>query len=857
MRDLGRLTEQQRAAVQRLRGLVCVEAGAGAGKTSVITERYLHLVGEQEVPPSEILTVTFTRKAAQEMKRRIIGGLMGTGLEPLRRDVENAYIHTIDGFCERLLRENPFDAGVDPSFPMVEEGEAMRFRERAFEMAATDALAEGGGLADLVAEGSILPAAFGAGAEILGTLREHVKSALDKLRGYGFSVDDLEQWVLDEERQAAFANDRALQLVAVKVVEDLRPLLEGIGDPALASLWHTVSTTDTSDAKAWRGAVSEALSGVAQRRPAVGKELGKLPQLLSSCLKEMSLADDVREKEAAERAAALLRLTLNTWRCYEKLKEGEGQLDFSDLELRTVTLLEQCEPIRNRYQARFKHILIDEFQDVNPLQARLVRLLSSGDNVCFVGDPRQAIYGFRFGDVHQFQELSAEAVRRAQEEPESADHIPLDINFRSRPGILNFVAWIMERSNRPEFGRLVADRDAHDGPPVEIWLAAEERPSADAQTVARGIRDMIGDPNVLVEDGGSLRRARWGDVVVLCRTMTQADVYRKALAALGIRSHVAGAGKNYYARYEIRDMRNMLQALVRPSDDLALACLLRSPMVGLSLDAITILSMTPAPTDGRVEQEDKGLSLMERLSLGFPLPPEDAERLEMFTGWFPHLSQYVDRRPVGEVLECVFRSTDYAAKLLCRPEGAQQLANVRKLHQMAIDSDGLTISQFVRRLDRLEKIYQREGDAPTHDESSNIVRLMTVHGAKGLEFPIVVLAHTFWSRRSNEDICVIGPKDRRIGMRIGDFKSIPYQRVLEAHKEEEIAEEWRLLYVAMTRARDYLTLVLPVQTRGSGNRTSWAFGLRKALSIITDLPSGVRTLEDGVSYRVRQMGAMS
>jgi ATP-dependent exoDNAse (exonuclease V) beta subunit len=845
---LDRLTEQQRDAVTRLSGLVCVEAGAGAGKTSVIANRFLHLVAVGGLRPSDILTITFTRKAAREMKQRIIAGLDEAGLREQRRDVECAYIHTIHGFCERMLRENPFDAGVDPAFPLLAEGEAARLEERAFEQATGDALTAEGPLRELVSDGSTMQG-WGK-SEMLGILRDQARGLLNQIRSFGLTQSELAEWAEAAESGAESAPSDALRRALQRGMSEIEELTRLAAEPLLEDLFTALALIPRDDPLAWQADAEPVLQRYktllgSKVSPAARKLLTQIRKAADKLSKLGDEVDSDRERAAARRSAALLRLALLTWRHYDALKAVESRLDFSDLELRTLQLLEECEPVRNRYRAKFHQILVDEFQDVNPLQARLVQAISAGDNVCFVGDPRQAIYGFRFGDVEQFLRWCEQTRRVAAEDGDRAKHIPLDTNFRSRPGILRFVARVMERRNRPEFGILSAHRSEVPEPnqAVEVWLSGEDRAPADAQATAAGVRAMKEDPSIRIEADGALRRPKWSDFALLFRKTTQIEQYQSALFAAGIPNQVVRAGRNYYARYEVRDLRNALQALAKPHDDLALVCLLRSPLVGLSMDALTLLTA----------RSERGPVIEDLRPLADTFPPDDCAKAVRFLEWFPPLALHADRREVGQVLGKVVGETQYAAKLLCREDGSRQLANVRKLLQMALESRDLTIEQFVKRLDRLEKINQREGDAPTHEEGSDVVRLMTVHTAKGLEFPIVVLANLFSVMPRHSELDVADPKSRQIGSKIGDFKSVMYEEILERKKGAEVSEEWRLLYVAMTRARDYLVLTLPGRT-GASSRETWAGWLRMALGInVPTIEPGVRSLPPDVSYLLRAL----
>lgn len=832
------LTEPQSLAVTRPSGLVCVEAGAGTGKTAVIVERYLHLLRERGLHPSAILAITFTRKAAQEMKRRILDRLAEVGLGTIRREVEAGYIHTIHGFCERLLRENPFDAGVDPRFTVLDSTDAARESERAFRAACATSLGGFDPLGDLLRHGSTLQDWRSAG-EPFEVLRRQVHDLLDRIRSYGLTPEEVEAWVQQAEATAGDAALLAIRLVAETPLNRMREDLQNAEGEKLRQLTALLpaSLEAVDSRQALEKFLEQVLAVQSRDVPAADKPRHNELRRVASALGK-SLADVIPEREevAARRSAAVLRLTLRTWQTYDEAKRRAAALDFSDLESLSVRLLETCEPVRERYRSRFRQILVDEFQDVNPLQARLIRGLAEVENVCFVGDPRQAIYGFRHGDVRQFSEWAAQTQRLAP----LALHIPLTDSFRSRPGILRFVSETMRRGCGVDFGRLQARRSSEESAAceVEIWTGGRED-LRDAEVVARGVRRLLASGE-MVGDGPDRKPVKACDVAVLFRATSPIAAYRDALIRAGVRAVIVGAGRRYWAQQEVRDVRNGLAALANPHDDFALACFLRSPMVGLSLDALTLLCA-----------DRKGSSVFERLTDGsVNLPQEDRKKVERLLEWFDLLSRYVDRREAGAVMEEMLTRTQYRPKLLCRPDGVRQLANVRKLQTLAFAARDESIASFVRRLDRMERIAHREGDAPIHDEGVDAVSLMTIHGAKGLEFPVVVVADAGSLPGGQTTRALVEPAARLLAVNLDDEPSAMFRELERRQRAREKEEEWRLLYVAMTRARDKLVLSLGRPRGRSGNRLE----LRRTLGLnVQAVKAGVRSLPEGALFTVRDL----
>jgi ATP-dependent exoDNAse (exonuclease V) beta subunit len=547
---------------------------------------------------------------------------------------------------------------------------------------------------------------------------------------------------------------------------------------------------------------------------------------------------DLNEQKASWLQYALLWLACEYLAHYQQLKEERGALDFDDLQLRAVQMLRQSATVRHRYQQLFQHVLVDEAQDIDPLQAELIELLTGDSgNLTVVGDAQQSIYGFRFADLRVFQRWHECA----------SESIAMHENFRSRREILAFVRFVFEHLWGAEFlppqpARAAPSLPAEAEPHVQVWRWQRRNPEAEAELIAGKIRRWVEQRTLMVHDPetGELRPARFGDFALLFHQYTAVERYEEQFRQMGVPCYVVGGGRGYWLRYEVRDLANLLRALTDLEDEIALLSLLRSPMVGLSLDALVLLA-----------DEAQRLQLPLRLVLNDPpaeMPDADAERLMRFLGWFSELEREVGRRTVGWLLARALEASAYEAHLLTLPDGTQQVANVRKLLALAIGQPEVHPQAFAEQLDALQRTEQREGNAPTFEESADVVRFYTVHGAKGLEFPVVFLADTGYRERVRDLPLYVEPLAGQIGLRLRNgYESHLYRILRERHQKETIEESQRKLYVALTRARDYLIINLTMATN------PWARGLAGALSRYLNQPRTLHQLPDGTPFLLKEV----
>jgi len=820
------LTDQQRAARDVRGASVALSAGAGCGKTTVLTERFLWELDERNL--GELVALTFTEKAARELRERVRAACRSrfeAGDDPARwrgvlRGLEAAPIGTFHGFCGRLLRKSPIEAGVAPGFAILEESVAPSLRDAALDRCSRAWLADldpdlvalaidfglaavRDALADLIAartRGDLRDWADRDPAEVVAGWRETWEAEVRPMLLAGFVADA--QPGLDLLASQPCSNVVMQQRQAFLVTHvpglpqdpDAEGLLDRIKEHARVQGGGTKTHWPTPEVYE---AVKDALEAL---RKAVDATRNALAW------------DEAASLLAAEHGGRLARLAAGALDAYDDAKRAAGLLDFDDLLIRARDLLRN----RGRFgpDAFAGALLVDEFQDTDPIQGEILERLAGaglGAGALFlVGDPKQSIYRFRGAEPRIFQDFRGrfpEPGRRA-----------LTANFRSVPGILHFVNALFAGTfpgeelhparaagppGRPAVAFLWADEPAADGAPAP---SAHQRRGIEARWIARLLARRLADGWPVQGTDGSVRNAHPGDVALLFRALTDVAPYEAALAAEGLDYHVVG-GSAYFLQQEVTDLINLLSVIEDPTDALALAGTLRSPFGAVSDDGLYWLATTGA---GDLARNFEGGARIEALSAADR--PKVARAHRLLTGW----RSLKDRLPMAALIGRALEESGYEAALLGEYLGARKRANVRKLVRLARRYDrqgGFTLADFVARLRADQRKPPREEQAATTEAEGTSVRLMSIHQAKGLEFPIVVLPDL--DRRPTPERPGVafhpdlGPlvrppagddPDGEAGASLG---WTIYRRLEE---REEAAEALRLFYVATTRARDALIL---------------------------------------------------
>jgi ATP-dependent helicase/nuclease subunit A len=766
------LNHEQAAAVET-GGEVFVSAGAGTGKTAVLVERVVRAVCDRGLDVDSILVITYTRRAAGELRTRIRAAFADRGRHDLARELDGAWISTIHGFCARLLRAYPLAAGLDPRFRELDEAQAAVLRSEAFR----EALAEFCGGDD--PQRLELLATYGS-----DRLRRMLTNVYETLRAAGRELDlavaprpELGERVAElraaarslvSDPEATEAQQRAAAELLELLERDLRP-------DRLMSLGGFKARGDRASA------YCEALGTV-----------------------EQAALD-----EAAARDRALLQelLTLFAER-YAQAKVRESVLDFEDLQLQARDLLRAQPELREREQARFRSILVDEFQDTNRLQTEIVDLLRTPETeLFFVGDEFQSIYGFRHADVQVFRER-----REAVGQP-----LSLTLNYRSRPEVLAAVNELFGAHFGGEFQELAAAAEFPDpvfGHPVELLVTDKESYKdsgvhwrrGEARAVARRVRELV--------DSGT---ATPGEIVLLFAAGTDAEWYEDELRRAGLPTYRA-TGKGYFGQQQVVDLLMYLRLLHNRYDDMALASVLASPLVGVSNDALALL---------------RRVASRRPLFLGLEhsLPPGLAERderlMRAFRQRYDRLVEAMPRLSLERLCEQIVAEHDYDLAVFAQWDGRRRYANMRKLARLARSYDelrGPDVEGFVRFVAEQEAVGARELEAVAEEEGADAVRLLTIHAAKGLEFKVVIVADAGRDRVPPSPDEILALPDGRFGFRVADpvtakrRGAFDYEAVKEARQEAERAERLRLYYVAMTRAKERLIVSGSVDL-GSGRET--------------------------------------
>ena len=775
-----RFTPSQADAIDATRRRLdaCVVAGPGSGKTTVLVEYFGNLVAAG-VDPLRILAITFTEKAAGNMRKKLAEAFRGD--REIRARMERAWVSTVHGFCGRLLRENAVFAGIDPDFYVADERESVRLRQESIS-AAMDALFREH------------PAAVRALIRGLSSpeFEDAALSAYDAMRGAGVRVEQL----------AAFPEPRGL------TARDLALTLDELSaDPAEA--WSNAQRQHLDTVLEGAERIVNAASPLEALRAVEGfsANLPKCKRGTTAYELVRRLRDETGELKYALITAhyapqreLLFDLLRRFDHLYRERKRQAGALDFADLEEFTARLLEENAEARERIQAQFDHILMDEFQDTNGQQAKLLGWLRRPGNFYAVGDINQSIFGFRHaepGVFRDYRDAVAAGSRRVVE---------LAGNFRSRAEILLAVETIADGAPGIERRRLTAEREFDQPAPVAVEclsVTADDMDAAlraEARWVARRVLEL----------GCELQ-----DVAVLVRNTEVIPEFTAAFDEAGI-AYAVNHGRGFYDCREVTDLANLLRIIANPRDEIALAAVLRSPLVEVSPDALLEL---------RTRGDNLGAALMA-LTGADGFEEAEYERLRRFSERLREWRmrrEYVtfDRLLLAAIDECGYR-----------PEsGARGDANIDKFLAQAREAAArMSLDEFVEELALLREANPREADAPPEDAAGG-VQVMTVHSAKGLEFPVVFVAALHKGVESNPPPVAFSP---RIGLGVRwrnparrEEKDDLFQHALRQERQQrELEESNRLLYVAMTRAEERLFLSFS----GSGKRPqNWAAVVAGAL----------------------------
>lgn len=838
---MNNFTAEQQAAIETLDCNLLVKAGAGAGKTRVLVERYIHILATGAAGPEGIVAITFTRKAAREMKERIrakIQELLATAADPedwsrwreVANHLDTVAISTIHSLCSRILREHPAEAGVDPEFGLMEDVTEQEMVDGVWQQTLEQAARKKASWLDrLLAVYS--PA----------QLRDEFRPLFDEIRSAGWIGPGLAEvlWPMAERK-----DERPKQIKRLK--------------QAYLELFDLVSKAKKKTmaqerllALQGRWKDIERKIDEAGENPAVLEELEadfcnmRGSAELSDALQERKRAAEALRGTVLDQTGLRLLPDLCDWfqqtgEEWARQKRASRMLTYDDLETETEKLLLTHPEICGRYQHRIRFLLVDECQDINERQRRIIYLLGGGDaqklhrpTLFAVGDVKQSIYRFRGADTRVFDRVQGDVLASGGRVIELLD------NFRSQPQLVkafnDFFGELMpatvcedetDGADTVEYRRLKEKQGEESPARVDLWVLDAATTNGDAREreaamIARRIREMVepGDPAL-----------QYRDIAVLLRAFTSVNVYERAFAKAGIPYYVTGS-RGFAERQEIADVLGLLRFLDNVRNEAALFGVLRSPFFLVSDEGL--LRLRRAGGEAGIwgglamAAETAGLSAADRTAA------KQARTL---------LERWLARRGFlspAQLIREAFAATGFDLLQLTQFMGTRRYANLQKLLDMA---DTFMAAQPGGIADFLEYVQLRagaEGEAEIDSEAGDTVRIMTIHKSKGLEFPTVVvpdLQRKFnsWSRLA------VFVKGLGMGLKVPDRRgklceSGRFRKIARADNAQERAELKRVLYVAMTRAEQRIILSGVVKTaktektlRNASGWLDWAkhlFGL--------------------------------
>lgn len=865
-----RFTPSQQEALN-IEKHVCVTAGAGSGKTTVLVERYLKILREGNATPREIVAITFTEKAAAEMKERVINRLNEEEdrgkRERFLEQMNTAHISTIHAFCASILREFPFQAGVPANFSIIQGIDQKLLLQKTLKETLRDIatnpdhplraeltrlLRRYGGQKNLVDFFSNMvekrdslerlmkkmynnPNNTEIRTNLERQIREELMSKIDVAEfirclnavlevAKGTKVENAKNLIQQLEALYKQNPDSPEGLNLLKEIGDLITIQNG-SIATSGFLPKSVDRTGIADQIAFLEPTAKKIKDV----PILEKEKNENKKADVETDNEGKIGDEIATDDdfLISTTRDLLTLYERILKDYQNAKLSQSTLDFNDLQLKTRDLLRDNEEIRQKLVDRYKFYMVDEFQDINELQFDLVMRLTNklgSANLFIVGDPKQSIYAFRGADVRVFKKTRQKIVK------DDGLAISLKENFRSLQGPIRFTNYffdhLMRDGNENEFevpyeSLIKARRTDADGV-VEIFLGQNGEENVDEYTlITNHIKNMKRNGDtvwVRGENSGEVERPiEYGDIAILIRSRTHLPNIEHALLEAGI-PYLTTGGIGFYQRQEIYDIWNYLSFLNIPAknqnipaeNQISLGGILRGPAFGVSDTELYEISL------------QNGADLWEKAQ-NYQTP---SEHLRNAIDTLKKHIEIAQRTPVNQLIVTIVNQTGMIGTLKTGKQGDQRWANYQKLLDLArnfdADENKQTLLDFIEFLDILITEEPREGQAPV-ETSSKAVQIMTIHAAKGKEFPIVILPCLNRKGQTDSEPFI----DEAFGIGFSPLKPDEGYRKTEpsiiAHmrnqsRQKETAEKKRLLYVGATRAEDRLILSGTLSEKGEAQQ---------------------------------------
>lgn len=812
------LTKEQRRAVDTLDVNCIVTAGAGSGKTRVLVERYLKIIEEESnFNPNifeEIIAITFTEKAAKEMKERVRESMLEKKNSALNNNqidqalvwreniqkLERATISTIHSFCSKILREYPIEADLDPEFIVMESADSTWI------------------LADVIKK-ELKKALENEKEKDTQYLYQWVKSVgfkravseiikiYNKIGNTGLPMYEI-----------AELTEKSFDITPYQLLVDLKQ----IDWIEFFSAGDKLNNCESSTGKklklyqeSWPYIKEEIHNNKLENNEKLEESLNRLVDVTkgnfgAKVSEDRKVINELAKKylnfiEAAkhqndenEIISSLASILVNIDSGFSEEKAKQNALDFDDLQLKTIKLLQFNQEIREKIHNNISYLMLDEFQDSNQIQKKLVSLLLEDENkfiepgsLFVVGDPKQSIYRFRGADVSLFKEMELEIL-------ESSGRVcPLRNNFRSSSTIIDFINYFFSQimskdTSSPNYYEIaIAGKEDNDNNDEKVEFIPIYHEKGDEQAVrdkeatliAKRIRDLINEG------------VRPEEMAILFRSMSHVKKYEQELTKFNIPFYVVG-GRGFYQKQEIYDLLNILEYLLDSENKIALTGILRSPLVAINDDTLYQFNKANISNQPFIKWKDNIESI----------PEAEKNKLLHFNEWFEIIKSKSGRVKVNKLLDELILLTNYESILLAQPNGIQAVANIEKFIRLVneyTEENQYSIYEFLKKINRLMSEEQQETEAAIEAENGDTVKIMTIHKSKGLQFPYVFIPDL--SRESKKDDSLL-KFDSKLGLtcRVADSDDEivkPIRWILTSDKEKILdrEESVRVLYVAMTR----------------------------------------------------------
>lgn len=859
-------TKEQQQVIDLRERNILVSAAAGSGKTAVLVERIITRLTKDPSPidVDQLLVVTYTDPAAAEMKERIRGAIE-KALEACPEDehlqrqatlVHHAKVTTIHSFCVSVIRDYFHTIDLDPGFRVGEDGELKLLKQDVVDEVLENWYQEAR------PEFLYLVESFATGRD-----DRKIGEIILKLYEYSRSYPNPDAWLDNCVQYYRISSVEELEEAPFiqKVVQEIHEILKDIEENL--NFAKTICNEEDGP-KAYLAAIDSDLCWVAKLQQA--ERLNEMRNVLTALewqslkrntdkqisaakiemvkdirnecketvkeVKETFFYDDVENMLANMNAAkgnmeTLAALVKDFANAFAEKKQSKNMIDFSDMEHYALKILTREEdgklvpsPVANEYQEKFEEIMIDEYQDSNYVQEAIltsVSSVSSGKyNIFMVGDVKQSIYRFRLARP----ELFMEKYHTYSEEEAECQRIDLHKNFRSRREVLDSTNYIFRQIMTKGFGGIEYDDKAA----LYVGASYEEKPGnetevllidvseraegltvreTEALLIANRIKELVGHHLILDKKTGEYRKAEYGDIVILTRSIKGwTDIFLRVLKEEGVPAYSISK-EGYFEAREIQMILDYLRVLDNPRQDIPFTAVLCSPFAGLSTEELAM-----------IKSDTQAKTFYERVTAYLETGTDThlKEKLQDFMVQLENFRRKVPYTAIHDLLWEILEKTGFGNYVASLPSGEQRAANLEMLIEKAISFESTSykgLFHFVRYIEQLKKYDVDYGEANIQDESANVVSLMSIHKSKGLEFPIVFVAgmEKKFNLQDTSDSVVLH-SELGAGIDFIDIESREkspslLKRIIQKEvQKESIAEELRVLYVAMTRAKEKLIL---------------------------------------------------